>query len=106
VTLFLPNETEGFYLPALEGMALGTIVVCPDCVGNRSFCIPGVNAFRPAFQFDNLVHDTESALTMDEPAVEALRRVATETVSNYSLDAERQKFHKVLADLDALWASS
>jgi glycosyltransferase involved in cell wall biosynthesis len=106
VTLFLPNETEGFYLPALEGMALGTIVVCPDCVGNRSFCIPGMNAFRPAFQFDGLVHDTESALAIDEPAAETLRRAATETVSNYSLDAERQKFHEVLADLDALWASS
>jgi glycosyltransferase involved in cell wall biosynthesis len=105
VTLFLPNETEGFYLPALEGMALGTIVVCPDCVGNRSFCIPGVNAFRPAFQFDDLVHDTESALTMGESSAEALRRAAIETVSNHSLDAERQKFHEVLADLDALWAS-
>ena len=106
VTLFLPNETEGFYLPALEGMALGTIVVCPDCVGNRSFCIPGGNAFRPAFQFDDLVRDTESALTMDEPAAGALRRAASETVSYYSLDAERQKFHEVLADLDALWAGS
>jgi len=106
VTLFLPNETEGFYLPALEGMALGTIVVCPDCVGNRSFCLPQVNAFRPAFRFDDLVHETETALAMEEPAAEALRRGAIETVSNYSLDGERQKFHEVLADLDALWASS
>ena len=84
-------------------MALGTIVVCPDCVGNRSFCLPGVNAFRPAFQFDDLVQDTETALTMEEPAAEALRRGAIETAGNYSLDAERQKFHEVLADLDALW---
>ena len=106
VTLFLPNETEGFYLPALEGMALGTIVVCPDCVGNRSFCIPGVNAFRPAFQFDDLVQDTETALALEEPAAEALRRAATDTACNYSLDAERQRFHDVLADLDALWAGS
>jgi hypothetical protein len=106
VALFLPNETEGFYLPALEGMALGTIVVCPDCVGNRSFCIPGVNAFRPPFRFDDLVQATETALTLEEPAAEALRRGAIETVRNYSLAAERQKFHDVLADLDALWAGS
>jgi glycosyltransferase involved in cell wall biosynthesis len=106
VTLFLPNETEGFYLPALEGMALGTIVVCPDCVGNRSFCLPQVNAFRPAFDLDDLVQETETALTMEEPAAEALRRGAFATASNYSLDAERQRFHEVLADLDALWASS
>src|SRR5215208_3541120 len=105
-TVFLPNETEGFYLPALEGMALGTLVVCPDCIGNRSFCIPGVNAFRPAFRFEDLVHDTEIALTLEEPAAGALRRGASETVANYSLDAERQRFHDVLADFDALWAGS
>ena len=106
VTLFLPNEEEGFYLPALEGMALGTIVVCPDCVGNRSFCLPGVNAFRPAFQFDEMVRDAETALTLEEPAAEALRRGAIDTAHRHSLDAERERFHQVLADLDALWASS
>jgi glycosyltransferase involved in cell wall biosynthesis len=106
VTLFLPNEEEGFYLPALEGMALGTIVVCPDCVGNRSFCLPGVNAFRPAFQLDDLVLATETALAMEESAAEALRRGAIETARKHSLDAERQRFHEVLVDLDALWASS
>ena len=41
VTVLVPNPKEGFYLPALEAMALGTIVVCPDCVGNRSFCVAG-----------------------------------------------------------------
>ena len=106
VTLFLPNEEEGFYLPALEGMALGTIVVCPDCVGNRSFSLPGVNAFRPAFQFDDMVQDTETALTLEKSAAEALLRGAAETARNHTLAVERDRFHQVLADLDALWASS
>ena len=26
------------------------VVVCPDCVGNRSFCLPGENCFRPALR--------------------------------------------------------
>ena len=106
VTLFLPNEEEGFYLPALEGMALGTIVVCPDCVGNRSFSLPGVNAFRPAFRFDDMVQDAETALTLQKPAAGALRRGAAETARNHTLAVERDKFHQVLADLDALWESS
>ncbi|HLL51217.1 MAG TPA: glycosyltransferase [Thermomicrobiales bacterium] len=106
VTLFLPNEEEGFYLPALEGMALGTIVVCPDCVGNRSFCLPGVNAFRPAFQFDDVVRDVESALALTEPAATSLRTRATEMARRHSLDAERERFGQVLANLDSLWATS
>jgi len=105
VTLFLPNEEEGFYLPSLEGMALGTIVVCPDCVGNQSFCLPGVNAFRPAFRFDDLILGAERAPTLEGSAAETLRRGAVETARSHSLDAERQKFHQVLADLDALWTS-
>jgi hypothetical protein len=87
-------------------MALGTIVVCPDCVGNRSFCIPGANAFRSAFRFDDIVQDVETALRLEEPAATALRGGAAETARNHSLDVERERFHQVLAELDALWANS
>jgi len=106
VTLFLPNDEEGFYLPALEGMALRTIVVCPDCIGNRSFCLPSVNAFRPAFRFDDIVQDVEMALALDKTAATSLLRGATETARQHSLAVERERFGAVLADLDALWASS
>ena len=49
LAVLLPNFTEGFYLPALEAMALGTPVVCPDCRGNRSFCLAGDNCWQPAY---------------------------------------------------------
>jgi len=61
VTVFLSNPAEGFYLPALEGMALGTLVVCPDCIGNRSFCLPGYNCFRPEYTFESVVDAAEDA---------------------------------------------
>ena len=50
VTLYLPNRLEGFYIPALEGMALGTLVVCPDSVGNRSYCRDGENCLDAAIR--------------------------------------------------------
>jgi hypothetical protein len=103
VTLFLPNEDEGFYLPALEGMALGTVVVCPDCVGNRSFCLPGINAFRPDFAFDEIIHATESALALPDQDRESLIARAGETARRHSPHAERAAFHQILADLDTLW---
>jgi hypothetical protein len=106
VTLFLPNEDEGFYLPALEGMALGTLVVCPDCIGNRSFCLPGVNAFRPDYTFDEIIHAAESALALPDQDREMLVAHAGETARRHSPLAERVAFHQVLADLDALWASA
>src|SRR5262249_37357907 len=38
ICVVLPLAQEGFFLPALEAMALGAAVVVPDCIGNRSFC--------------------------------------------------------------------
>jgi glycosyltransferase involved in cell wall biosynthesis len=106
VTLFLPNEEEGFYLPALEGMVLETIVVCPDCVGNRSFCLPGYNAFRPTFELEDLVQATEAALALSPDEAVQIIANGRETAERHSPAAEREAFACVLGDLDAMWANS
>lgn len=105
-TLFLPNVEEGFYLPALEGMALGTLVVCPDCLGNRSFCLPGVNAFRPDYRFEAVIAAARMALALPETEARHLLDAGRETARGHSLDAEREAFGRVLCDLDSLWAQS
>jgi hypothetical protein len=105
VTLFLPNSEEGFYLPALEGMGLGTIVVCPDCIGNRSFCVPDVTAYRPEFHIDALIEATASALALtQEDAVPLIAR-GREMARRHSLESERMAFTQVLVGLDDLWAT-
>ena len=38
VAVCLPYAVEGFYLPAIEAMASGCLVVTLDCIGNRGFC--------------------------------------------------------------------
>ncbi|MBA3450486.1 MAG: glycosyltransferase [Chloroflexia bacterium] len=106
VTLFLPNEEEGFYLPALEGMALGTLVVCPDCVGNRSFVLPGVNALRPDYKADDVIVAARQALSLPEDEARTLRDNAYQTARDHSPAAEREAFSAVLADLDSLWNSA
>ena len=104
VTLFLPNEEEGFYLPAVEGMSLGTLVVCPDCVGNRSFCLPGVNSLRPDYRFVAVVEAARVALSLPEDERRRMLDHARATAGVHSLAAERNAFEKVLGDLDRLWA--
>ena len=47
IAIVLPGEREGFYLPALEAMALGCLVICPNCIGNRSFCLDGETCLMP-----------------------------------------------------------
>ena len=43
VFLATPLPVEGFYLPGLEAMAAGAIVLCPDILTNRAYCRFGEN---------------------------------------------------------------
>jgi Glycosyl transferases group 1 len=105
VTVFVPNPKEGFYLPALEGMALGTIVVCPDCVGNRSYCLDGVNCFRPAYNVDAIVTAGRAALTRRQ-ALAGMIGNAAETAGRHDLRHERVSFMKILDRVEELWAAA
>ncbi len=103
VTLFLPNPTEGFYLPALEGMALRSLVVCPDVIGNRSFCLTGTNCFRPEFTEEALRDATEDALALGASERYKLLEGASETARKHDMTRERAAYHEVLNNLDELF---
>jgi glycosyltransferase involved in cell wall biosynthesis len=102
VTVFLPWHEEGFYMPALEGMALGTVVVCPDVFGNRSFCLHETNCFCPRYDEDALVASAEAALE-DLPNLDRMLANAFETAHEHDLMQERQAFLAILERLDELW---
>ncbi len=100
--VLLPNPKEGFYLPAVEAMAAGTLVVCPDCIGNRSYCIDGENCFRPAFDRSAIVAAAERALR-DEGGRAAMIAAATATARAHDLALERRAFLEVLDRAGELW---
>lgn len=103
VAVLLPSPTEGFYLPALEAMALGCATVVPDCLGNREYLRPGENALVPAHALEQIL---DAVARLRDPGL-AARLVAggTETASHFNLARERLAFYSVLDQLDALWAS-
>ncbi len=103
VVLLLPRREEGFYLPALEAMGSGSVVVCPDCVGNRSFCLDGVNSFRPEYDLDKILEATEAALGLGSPAQMKLLENGRATLKEHSLENERSKFLPILAEAARLY---
>ena len=105
VTVLVPNPKEGFYLPALEAMAAGTVVVCPDCVGNRSFCLDGRNCFRPAYSEEAIVAAAERALA-DEAGHDAMLNAARETAGEHDIAGERRAFLDILDRVEQLWAEA
>jgi glycosyltransferase involved in cell wall biosynthesis len=105
VAVFVPNPKEGFYLPALEAMALGTLVVCPDCIGNRSFCIDGSNCFRPPYEQEAIAAAAELALARRRD-LDAMLETALQTAQDHDLALERKAFLEILEHVDELWAAA
>jgi glycosyltransferase involved in cell wall biosynthesis len=103
IAVMLPRKEEGFYLPALEAMACEAIVVCPDCIGNRDFCRDGVNCFRPAYDEHEIAAAIKTAIRQSADETAAMLRNAKRTVSEHSLEQERENFLKILARVDELW---
>lgn len=107
IGVFLPHprDGEGFYLPALESMALGVVVVCPDVVGNRSFCLPDRTCVMPEYTLEGLWQGIMQALSLSEGRRAHLRAEAYRAAANYTLANEQARFASILKDSDLIWKS-
>lgn len=99
IVVTLPTKDEGFFLPALEAMAAGAIVVCPDCVGNRGFCLDGITCLRPAYTLEAVTAATLQAATLSPAAVAAMLDAAADQARRHGLERERLAFLEILDSL-------
>ena len=106
IAVCLPRDREGFYLPALEAMASGCLVVTLDCIGNRGFCHHEANCLVAGHTPDSLLGATMRALAMSGPERHRMHRRARDTAAEHSLEVERQRFQAILRDVDRLWSAA
>jgi len=103
IAVCIPRREEGFYLPALEAMSLGCLVVTTDCIGNRSFCYDDENCLIADYTAEGLFAAVQRALSLATTDRSRLLDRAAETVRAHSRDAQRARFHQLLKDIDQLW---
>ncbi len=101
--VFLPTPQEGFYLPALEGMAMGALVICPDCVGNRSFCHDQVNCYRPTYTVDAIEQAVLLSIAMSLVDRAVMTNEGRQEALQHAFGKERRAFLDILDDLSSLW---
>lgn len=94
---------EGFYLPALEAMALGGLVVVPHAIGNVGHCKDGINCIVPEFSYKDLVDKTIEALEMQEEARKRLIANGFETANEHSLENERKSTLALIENAYDIW---
>jgi hypothetical protein len=98
----LPLPEEGFFLPGLEGMAMGALVVCPDCHGNRSWCRDNETGFRPLPTIDAIETAVGAAHGLSPASRESIVAEAQTVARSRSMSDERNEFLHVLSHLDDL----
>lgn len=101
--LCLPHVAEGFYLPALEAMALGAIVICPDCIGNRSFCLDQYTCLLPNYETTDILQAVDKANALTEQQRQMIMKNAKEQIQIHSLEQEARQFLAIMSDLPSLW---
>ena len=99
----IPFAREGFYLPPLEAMASGCLMVTLDCIGNRGFCRHEGNCLIAKDNVESLFETTKRVLATSIRERERMHRCARNTAVEHSLEVERARFHAVLHDIDRLW---
>lgn len=104
ISLLLPAKTEGFYLPALESMALESFTICPDCVGNRSFCVNTHNCYMPEYNYNSIFQVVIDALNLPDDKYKKILKNATSTVEEHSLLNEKRKFKSIMSNVDKIWS--
>ena len=103
IAVCLPLEREGFYLPALEAMACGCVVVTLDCIGNRGFCRHEENCLIAEHDTESLFRATRRALALTVKERGRLHRRAGDIAAEHSLEVERSQFHAILGEIDGIW---
>jgi hypothetical protein len=103
VAVHLPVRLEGAYLPALESMALETVVVCPDCIGNRSFCRDGDTCFVPRRSERAIARAASEALSASRSELAPMLAAAHAESRAHGLHTERSRFLAILDDVEELW---
>ena len=103
IAVLLPHITEGFYLPAIEGMASKTLVICPDCIGNRSFCHDKYNCIIPPYSVSEILETILRTLKLSDLEFNNYILRAHDTVLKHNIEQEQQLFYKILQQLESLW---
>ena len=98
IFLATPLAEEGLYLPAMEAMAAGNLVITPNAIGNLFYCDFGINCLEVRLNnIDNYVRVLFDQLNVEETDhVFNIRQKAYDKVKNLGLEKEREGFDKVL----------
>lgn len=105
IVVGLPKRREGFYLPALEAMCSGALVICPDCVGNRELCTDRYNCLQPIYAAGYIIESIKAARSLPQGERRRLLDGGLETARRNRPEREYGEFLPILEGAIEQWKS-
>ena len=100
VFLATPLVEEGFYMPGLEAMAAGAIVISSDAGGNRAYCRFGENCIEVGMDdARDYVGALEGLRAAGVEEIGRLRQGGYQAVGRHTLERERERFGEFMERL-------
>src|SRR5918995_1625489 len=100
VFLATPLIEEGFYMPGLEAMAAGAVVISSDAGGNRAYCRFGENCVEGGFEdAGDYVDALEGLRAAGVEEIRRLRQSGYQVVGRHTLESERERFGEFMERL-------
>jgi len=104
VVIPLPNQTEGFFLPGIEAMALADWAIVPDCIASREYSLSRANISRCELNAQACQRAIEDALTQVKGWRSFVSKLhGRRLIASYSLKQEQQSYQRILHQLDQIW---
>lgn len=97
LTVALPHETEGFYLPGIEAMYYSRAAVVPYCVANMEYYSKHANIMIPDYTIDSIKHAILKTFELSRWSSISRSLIGKRIAAGYTAETERKQLARVLS---------
>ncbi len=95
-TIHLPKAVEAHYIPAIESMMLGSVVIMPHCTGNASYAINLETCLVTEYTLESIVEATVKAQKLNKELLNSIKNRAFHATQLFSMRSERKNIERAL----------
>lgn len=103
ISVHCPKAIEEHYIPGVEAMMLDSLVIIPDCVGNRSYSIDKKTCLLSSYDLTGLTAALSTVLEMSDDERNIILRNARESSKVFEIQKEKEQLLKILNSCSSIW---
>lgn len=103
ISVHLPKKIEEHYIPGVEAMMLESLVIIPDCIGNRSYSRPLNTCIIADYSLEGMIVAIKKMLALDEKTKKQMLENAIQESNKFLLSNEKSVLLEMLELTTKLW---